>query len=883
VAGRLAELCAAQRRAAADLLRHADDGSLPLLLNARKALVSCLESRDADLPPRSDYLRKACLDDLLTKAGKGRTSAEAQAAYAALRAATLRLDEQGVFLRGTLRLMPFCRLARLVGDELAAYLQRQNAMPAWLIPGLARHALAGGHGVSGALCRLGANLTHILIDEFQDTSLEQWLAIHPLVWEALANGGSFIWVGDVKQAIYGWRGGDATLFSRVADDGDLRRTGGRFRTDSLPMNRRSCAAVVRANNSLFAQLADRENALDALNALLPRTVPPPVIARTAGRVAATFADAAQQIAAERTGGFVRLDRLDVRGQALRDETALARLSGLVRELASRRPLGEITVLVRSNDQAALAASRLLADGIAVVTESSLLLAEHPLIAQCVAFLRWLHNPRDDKAFWTILAGPRLLLPLREISRQRLEDWLAGRDRHLPLPVAFGRSFPDHWSCLSPFYQRAGLLTPYDAVSEMLARWRVAQRLPDDAAFIRRFLEILYRAEQNGALSAGAFLEYWDVRGREEKAPMPDNVEAVRVMTMHKAKGLQFRIVVVPWNDSSPRVDPVPVELELDGLRLFAPLGRANGEAYYSALAETAAESLNLLYVAWTRAEECLYAFLHSDSAGLGAALDGLLQRAAAAPASPWRKEGTSFLAGHDPCAERNDAADAPLRAAPATEEGAAAAGRERAGGDGADEPDPDADASWRPMDWLPRLKILRSGPETIPSISGRRGLRGRFIHACLEHFATVVRASPPEADVTSLASEAVALAAARSPFPPDPLWRPEARACLEWFAAVPWALPCLRCGWSEQPLLDGDGSLYRPDLVAPEYAPDASPDAPPEAWLAVEYKTGRPADGHLRQIARYARLLGQAYGRPARGMLVYLDERAIRAVRAGEA
>jgi hypothetical protein len=315
-----------------------------------------------------------------------------------------------------------------------------------------------------------------------------------------------------------------------------------------------------------------------------------------------------------------------------------------------------------------------------------------------------------------------------------------------------------------------------------------------------------------------------------------------------------------------------VELELDGLRLFAPLGRANGEPYYAALAEAAAESLNLLYVAWTRAEECLYAFLHFESAGLGAALDGLLQRAAAAPATPWRKEGTSFLAGHDPHDERNAATDASFRAVPAGGEKAVAAETD----------DPDADASWRPMDWLPRLKILRAGPETLPSAPSRRGT---FVHACLEHFSTVVRASPPGTDVPCLASEAVALAATRSPFPPDPAWLPEARACLEWFAAVPWALPCLRCGWSEQPLLDGDGSLYRPDLVAPEYAggPGSSPGSWPDSWIVVEYKTGRPADGHFRQIAKYARLLGQAHGRPARGMLVYLDERSIRAVRAGEA
>ena len=123
-----------------------------------------------------------------------------------------------------------------------------------LRPRLARQVLSGDYGVPEAFCRLGTSLTHILVDEFQDTSREQWEAIHPLVLEALSRGGSLTWVGDVKQTISGWRGGDATLFDEVRSDAELCAVAPEPRVDILPTNWRSCRAIVETNNTLFRQL-----------------------------------------------------------------------------------------------------------------------------------------------------------------------------------------------------------------------------------------------------------------------------------------------------------------------------------------------------------------------------------------------------------------------------------------------------------------------------------------------------------------------------------------------------------------------------------------------------------------------------------------------------
>lgn len=160
--------------------------------------------------------------------------ADAERAFDAMRDIIRKWDEDGVLLRRAQTVMPFVELARELSGQVPDFLKREGAVPARLRPRLARQVLSGDYGVPKAFCRLGTSLTHILVDEFQDTSREQWEAIHPLVLEALSRGGSLTWVGDVKQAIYGWRGGDATLFDEVRSDAELCAVAPEPRVDILP-------------------------------------------------------------------------------------------------------------------------------------------------------------------------------------------------------------------------------------------------------------------------------------------------------------------------------------------------------------------------------------------------------------------------------------------------------------------------------------------------------------------------------------------------------------------------------------------------------------------------------------------------------------------------
>jgi hypothetical protein len=233
----------------ADLARAAR--AVPPLLDGLKANANFLKLLDkcaALAPgatlPSATFATKASGDDCLNAGSRGRGGAALDAAYAALRAAYAACADQGPILRGARDMAALVALADLmlaVLDELQA---TRNVLPSARCETLAATMLADC-GAPDAFCRLGARLRHMLVDEFQDTSRTQWRALSPLAGECLSKGGSVLLVGDVKQAIYGWRGGDAGC-RRCARPPELRH--GPARACQPPHNWRSRSEIVAFNN-----------------------------------------------------------------------------------------------------------------------------------------------------------------------------------------------------------------------------------------------------------------------------------------------------------------------------------------------------------------------------------------------------------------------------------------------------------------------------------------------------------------------------------------------------------------------------------------------------------------------------------------------------------
>ncbi|WP_446425258.1 UvrD-helicase domain-containing protein [Mailhella sp.] len=839
-----------------------------------KALSSCTDCEgQADALPDSAYLRKDSLDDCLNKASKGTVSLASHGQYSALRAD---MNEVQILLKAR-RLMPFSELARAVYDRLEEHERRSGIIAASQIPRLAIRAADDSDGVNELFCRLGSRITHILIDEFQDTSRDQWLAMQSLAQEALAKGGSLTIVGDVKQAIYGWRGGDAALFDGLVRPGSpLLELAPQPKLETLPCNWRSRERIVAWNNALFSPIGNGDTAARLLTPLAEGDAR--LLDEQAALLREAFVRASQSAEHCRPGGFVQLRSLP-RGQE--DALLLQLLPDLVEELGRRHPWGDICILTRSNAQASLAAGWLMARHIPVVTQGSLLLAEQPVIAELTALLRFINDPDDDLVFWDALCGEHLLPPLflpdsSRLDPLRLAEWAARRKRRTGLARQFSADFPELWErFFAPLHEGAGLLTPYDAAMEVIQRWNVFARCPEAEGFLRRFLEVLFNAEEQGISDLSGFLDFWEASGLQEKAPLPESMDAVRVMTMHKSKGLEFDVVILPWLDlgTGKSSDDSAVFWDSRGVGVLAPLCREMGRPWLEQRMETARESLHLVYVAMTRAVSELYCFLPSPERGtMAVMLDELLSAQ-----RPYLQEtGELSFWGVPPERTADTETPAPAlcpqtSAEPAPAEPSALLpdrSQERGSGTAphlSSENEDMPDEAWRPMGWLPRLRMFRS-PLDDWSFTARR--RGTLIHHCLECLQV---SGVGEASARRDAELAAARGISTFPLPvPDR----EAVAAditedLAWFAALPDTPHWLAFGTPEHALLDGDGRQYRVDLLVDDG----------DRLTAVEYKTGTagelPAPAHVEQLSRYLRLLNAASGLPVRGVLVYLDRRRL--------
>lgn len=821
--------------------------------------------------PSSVYREKDCLDACLNKSSLGAASAGAHAAFARAAKAVNAYARDLPLYRHALQLAPLTVLAHELHARLRERQHATGLLPAPRLPLLAGTVLTGGAGVSDALCRLGTRLSRLLLDEFQDTSREQWAAIHPLVMESLSTGGSLTYVGDVKQAIYGWRGGDARLFEEASADPEIRAVIPTPVKETLPYNWRSHPAIVEHNNAFFSLLADPAVAKAVLAAMLPQATPAHYQNRAAEEAGRIFTGAAQAIPpqktwAENANGHKAQVRLYT-AEGANSAAVLALVKGRMRalfleELLPHWQYGDIAVLVRSGEEAALAADWLTQWGLPVVTENSFLLASHPLVGRLISFLAFLDYPLDDLAFWEFVSGPECLGESEEADFSSLTDWLASLTlRHgaqrPPLYQVFRRDFPAIWErWIAPFHTGAGLMSAYDTLAEAIRRFCLLERMPKQAPFLRRLMELAHLAESRGHSSLAAFLAFWRDCRENERLPLPENMNAVRIMTIHKAKGLEFPVVVLPFQHRGRRRTPELVALTVKGLPLLTRAVKELEDQYYPACITDELERLNLLYVAWTRPVYALHAFITRPRTAVTP-----LTRALELLVEAYKNKTGGTLCQWESLGETQPRKDGPCPAP-----GIPPAVRP---------PAPSADLPWRPMAWLPRLRIFRT-PLPEPHFTPRQ--RGILAHLCLEQLVLSAGQEPEQLrrDVAWAVRQGMRL----FPLPLDDPERiaHEMEAALAWFAALHEAPHWLEHGLREQDIMDANGRMHRVDLLV--QAPPGSGGQDAAFLCAIDYKTGRPHEDHMEQVRRYMRLSAAATGRPLRGLLVYLDERLLLPVEA---
>lgn len=477
------------------------------------------------------------------------------------------------------------RLLGEIGRELTQINEEANRFMLAKVP-ILLNRLIGSDDAPFVFEKAGTTFLHVMIDEFQDTSTLQWRNFKTLLLENMSAGNSCLLVGDVKQSIYRFRGGDWGILAGI------RKEFPRHPVDvqELTTNYRSQRRVIDFNNRFFARAA----------AILDELSP------TEGddRIATLYADVAQRCAADGDGGYVRVHFTDRRagGDDGRpaDDLRMDDLEAQVRSLhAAGLPYSAMAVLVRWNKEAAALIDRFATDcpDVPLVSDEAFLLAASEAVQLLVHAMRYLADPTDTIA----------LAFVARHSSAAAADWAACEGDH---PAALADT---------EFISRREILLalPLYELQEELIRLFGLDRRPGQAAYLMAYLDQVLAFLDDNPSDIRLFLEHWTdvLSGRSIPAA---EVEGLRVLTIHKSKGLQFHTVLLPfcdWAIERDRSDDLlwcePAEAPYDELPLVPVPTRAMArDSIYAADYEhehfqRRIENLNLLYVAFTRAEKNL--------------------------------------------------------------------------------------------------------------------------------------------------------------------------------------------------------------------------------------------------------------------------------------
>jgi ATP-dependent helicase/nuclease subunit A len=441
----------------------------------------------------------------------------------------------------------------------------------------------GGHpdqALQQLAYRLDSDVTHLLLDEFQDTSRSQWQVMRPFAEKITqaAEGTSLFAVGDVKQAIYGWRGGVAEIFDAI--DGELEGV----TSETLATSFRSSQVVIDAVNELFNKLPGHPNLGQDEQTIRQwcKNVEPHMTARDlAGHVTLeTSAEPEEQKAAERAVAVI------------------AAAADRVQQIAAEAPSASVGVLVRQNKHIAPLIAELRDRNVEASEESGNPLTDSAAVMLLLSLLQMADHPGDTIARFHIATSP--------------------------LGAQF--DFVDHTDDaraveLAAQFRRQLLAEGYGPTLDDWARRLIACCSRRDVTRLGQLVELAYRFGEQATLRPGDFIRFVE----QERVQDP-SAARVRVMSVHQAKGLQFDVVVLLLLDHS-LISMVPQFVTGGGTTTSPPdlvsvyackeeqclLPARFQAAFDQTRAASIREELCVLYVAVTRAVHALHMIIPPSS------------------------------------------------------------------------------------------------------------------------------------------------------------------------------------------------------------------------------------------------------------------------------
>lgn len=501
--------------------------------------------------------------------------------------------------------------------------------------------------------KIGTAYDNYIIDEFQDTSRIQWNNFRPLMSETMSRGKDNLVVGDVKQSIYRWRNSDWRIIHReaAAAFGDEA-----VRNVLLDTNYRSRDNVIRFNNHIFAPgaipaLCDERLSYDQL------------------KISSIYAESVQKGTDAKPGGMVQVSLYGASEDEKWKDRVLNDIPALVERLQDHGyRADDILFLCRTNEEGKSIISRLLEYSAAcpderksrynfeVTSGDSLFLERNPAVTLIIASLRYLVDPgsRINRSLmvrsYVLATGGDEHLVYAGDGRTDSNDRPAHNGEKEPggtnPPVNAGEMntdsddpMPEGWEEALNAFRNESL---FSATENMIRYFGLGSR-SENVAYLCSLQDVVLTYSGRYSSDLSSFVGWWDREGCKSTLSQSDRQEAMRVMTIHKAKGLQGKVVIVPfvsWNfgrrgfsrpllwvtDVPEPFSPMPFVLPELSSRLDDSLFA--GEAMTEKVSEWI-DGINLLYVAFTRAVDvlCIMAPETTKPTSGGASAESLLNEA----------------------------------------------------------------------------------------------------------------------------------------------------------------------------------------------------------------------------------------------------------------
>jgi len=509
---------------------------------------------------------------------------------------------------------PYIRLFLIVLKELYKIAQKEDVLFLEELNKKTYMLINKEIGMPELYYRMSMRFYHYLIDEFQDTSLLQWLNLKPMIEDSLSSGGTLFYVGDRKQAIYRFRGGEARLFDEIKQEFKHFNPKIRF----LKKNWRSQKEIVEFNNELFSP-RNLERAL--LNIDLFKEDPQAI-----NKILDIFKDSYQEYEPNNKYGYVRVEKIEKANSKETKEIIYPKLINTIIELKKRFTYRDIAILCRNNNELEEVTAKLLENDIPVESEKTLSIAENPLIKEIISFLNFLHSPIDDISFASFVMG-EIFRKKTNISFKEITEFLftVNKEKNncadLSLYRYFRKKYPLIWEKhIEVFFKNTGFLSLYELTISIYSHFEVLDNFENEQAFFMKLLELIKEKEEE-YLGLEEFLSYLSSAPKDDLYVETPETDSIHVLTIHKAKGLEFPVVILPFLgiEIIPQYGDRRNNCFLNRYKDKLELLRINKEhrlsseklyeVYKNAYIDSLIDELNAMYVAFTRPRWELYIFL----------------------------------------------------------------------------------------------------------------------------------------------------------------------------------------------------------------------------------------------------------------------------------